>query len=45
MQTNNEFFMAAWSTLEARDAFNKVYDKHFNEKLSDEIYQEKTFDK
>ncbi|HSW54889.1 MAG TPA: hypothetical protein VLH59_07355, partial [Ignavibacteriaceae bacterium] len=45
MEKNNELFMAAWSTKEARDAFNKAYDKYFTGKHSDEIYQEVTFGK
>ena len=43
MEKNNELFMEAWSTKEARDAFNKAYDKYFTGKHSDEIYQEVTF--
>lgn len=45
MQKNNELFMAAWSTKEARDAFNKAYNKYFTGKHSDEIYQEVVFNK
>lgn len=45
MEKNNELFMSAWSTKEARDAFNKAYDKYFTGKHSDEIYQEVTFGK
>jgi len=40
MQKNDELFMAAWSTKEARESFNKAYDKYFTGKHSDEIYQE-----
>ena len=40
MQKNDELFMEAWSTKEARDDFNKAYDKYFTGKHSDEIYQE-----
>lgn len=39
MEKNNELFMEAWSTKEARDAFNKALDKYFTGKHSDEIYQ------
>ena len=45
MQKNNELFMKVWTTKEVRDAFNKVYDKYFTEKPSDEIYQEVTINK
>jgi hypothetical protein len=45
MEKNNELFMETWSTKEARDAFNKAYDKYFTGKHSDEIYQEVTFGK
>ncbi len=45
MQKNNELFMEAWSTKEARDAFNKAYNKYFTGKHSDEIYQEVVFNK
>lgn len=45
MAKNEELFMEAWSTKEARDAFNKAYDKYFTGKHSDEIYQEVTFSK
>lgn len=45
MNKNNELFMAAWPTKEARDKFNKAYDKYFTGKHSDEIYQEVTFKK
>ena len=40
MQKNNELFMEAWSTKEARDSFDKAYNKYFTGKHSDEIYQE-----
>lgn len=40
MAKNEELFMEAWSTKEARDDFNKAYDKYFTGKHSDEIYQE-----
>ena len=45
MQKNDELFMAAWPTKEARASFNKAYDKYFTGKHSDEIYQESTFGK
>ncbi|GMU95159.1 hypothetical protein [Ignavibacterium album] len=45
MAKSNELFMEAWSTKEARDKFNKAYDKFFTGKHSDEIYQEVTFKK
>jgi len=45
MQKNDELFMTAWSTKEARASFNKAYDKYFTGKHSDEIYQESTFGK
>lgn len=45
MEKNNELFMATWSTKEARDAFNKAYDKYFTGKHSDEIYQDVKFDR
>lgn len=45
MQKNNELFMEEWSTKEARDNFNKAYDKYFTGQHSDEIYQEVKFDK
>lgn len=38
-EKNNELFMAAWSTKEARESFNKAYSKYFTGKHSDEIYQ------
>jgi hypothetical protein len=40
MQKNNELFLEAWSTKEARISFNKAYNKYFTGKHSDEIYQE-----
>lgn len=40
MQKNNELFMQAWSTEEARESFDKAYNKYFTGKHSDEIYQE-----
>ncbi len=40
MQKNNDLFMEAWATKEARASFNKAYDKYFTGKHSDEIYQE-----
>lgn len=40
MQKNDDLFMAAWSTKEARASFNKAYNKYFTGKHSDEIYQE-----
>lgn len=45
MAKSNELFMEAWSTKEARDKFNKAYDKFSTGKHSDEIYQEVTFKK
>ncbi len=45
MQKNNELFMEAWSTKDARDKFNKAYNKYFSGKHSDEIYQEVKFGK
>jgi len=45
MAKNDELFMAAWSTKEARESFNKAFDKYFTGKHSDEIYQESTFGK
>jgi hypothetical protein len=45
MQKNNELFMEAWSTKEARDSFDKAYNKYFTGKHSDEIYQEVNFNK
>jgi predicted proteasome-type protease len=43
MQKNNELFMEAWSTKEAREKFNKAYNKYFTGKHSDEIYREVQF--
>ena len=40
MQKNNELFLEAWSTKQARDSFDKAYNKYFTGKHSDEIYQE-----
>ena len=45
MAKNDELFMSAWSTKEARESFNKAFDKYFTGKHSDEIYQESTFGK
>jgi hypothetical protein len=45
MQKNNELFLEAWSTKEARDSFDKAYNKYFTGKHSDEIYQEVNFSK
>lgn len=45
MAKNDELFMAAWSTKEARESFNKAFNKYFTGKHSDEIYQESTFGK
>lgn len=45
MQKNNELFMEAWSTKEARESFDKAYNKYFTGKHSDEIYQEVSFSK
>jgi len=44
MQKNNELFEAAWPTKEAREKFNKAYNKYFTGKHSDEIYREVKFD-
>ncbi len=44
-QRNNELFMAAWPTEEARKEFNDTYNKYFTGKHSDEIYQEVVFNK
>jgi len=44
-QKANELFEKAWSTKEARDAFNKAYNKYFTGKHSDEIYREVVFNK
>jgi len=43
MQKNNELFEEVWSSKEARDQFNKAYDKYFTGKHSDEIYREVKF--
>ena len=45
MAKNNELFRAAWSTKEARESFDKAYNKYFTGKHSDEIYQEVKFNK
>lgn len=45
MQKNNELFMETWSTKEAREKFNKAYNKYFTGKHSDEIYREVKFNK
>ena len=45
LDKSNELFMEAWSTKEARDKFNKAYNKFFTGKHSDEIYQQVTFKK
>lgn len=39
-QRNNELFMDAWSTKEARKKYNDAYNKYFTGAHSDEIYQE-----
>ena len=44
MQKNNELFEAAWPTKEAREKFNKAYNKYFTGKHSDEIYREVRFE-
>ncbi len=43
MQKSNELFEEVWSSKEARDKFNKAYDKYFTGKHSDEIYREVKF--
>ena len=45
MQKNNELFMEAWTTEDARESFDKAYNKYFTGKHSDEIYQEVKFNK
>lgn len=45
MEKNNELFIEGWPTKEAREKFNKAYDKYFTGKHSDEIYQEIVFKK
>lgn len=45
MQKNNELFLEAWTTKEARDSFNKAYSKYFSGKHSDEIYREVKFNR
>jgi hypothetical protein len=40
MQKNNELFEMVWTSKEARDQFNKAYNKYFTGKHSDEIYRE-----
>ena len=42
-QRNNELFMEAWSTKEARKEYNDSYNKYFTGEHSDEIYQEVVF--
>ncbi len=44
-QRANELFEKAWPTKEARDEFNKAYNKYFTGKHSDEIYREVVFNK
>ncbi len=44
-QKANELFEKAWPTKEARDEFNKAYNKYFTGKHSDEIYREVVFNK
>ncbi len=39
-QRSGELFEKAWSTKEARDAFNKAFGKYFTGQHSDEIYSE-----
>jgi hypothetical protein len=39
-ERNNELFMEAWSTKEARKEYNDAYNKYFTGAHSDEIYQE-----
>ena len=44
-QKANELFEKVWSTKEARDTFNKAYNKYFTGKHSDEIYRQVVFSK
>lgn len=44
MQKNNELFEEVWPSKEARDQFNKAYNKYFTGKHSDEIYREVRFE-
>ncbi len=44
-EKTNELFKKAFPTKEARDAFNKAYNKYFTGKHSDEIYSEVVFNK
>ena len=44
-QRNNELFMEAWATKEARKEYNDAYNKYFTGEHSDEIYQEVVFNK
>jgi len=44
-ERSNELFEKAWPTKEARDEFNKAYNKYFTGKHSDEIYREVVFNK
>jgi len=44
MQKNNELFEEVWSSKEARENFDKAYNKYFTGKHSDEIYREVKFD-
>lgn len=40
MQKNNELFREVWPSREAREAYNKAYNKYFTGQHSDEIYRE-----
>ena len=44
-QRNNELFMEAWATKEAREDYNDAYNKYFTGAHSDDIYQEVVFNK
>jgi hypothetical protein len=40
MQKNNELFREVWPSKEARESYNKAYNKYFTGQHSDEIYRE-----